>query len=230
MSSNAGQRDEANEGGDSGKWPDPLWVFGYGSLTWKVGFEHEEAVPCFIEGYVRRFYQFSEDHRGVPGAPGRVVTLMESENEHDRVWGVAYRIHSDRADDIMAHLDYREKGGYKTQVVEAVVHEEHVDNVGTSSLNCLVYVGTEDNPQFTGVRDEEEIARVIATSVGPSGPNSEYLLNLAHALREIAPHHPDDHIDRLERLVRRHLDEKGSNSNDNNSSSSSSSSDDKAKT
>ena len=26
---------------------------------------------------------------------------------------------------------------------------------------------------FTGVRDEEEIARVIATSVGPSGPNSE---------------------------------------------------------
>lgn len=41
---------------------------------------------------------------------------MESENEHDKVWGVAYRIHSEKADTVMAHLDYREKGGYKTQV------------------------------------------------------------------------------------------------------------------
>ena len=50
------------------------------------------------------------------GAPGRVVTLMESESEDDIVWGVAYKIHSEKADEIMAHLDYREKGGYKTQV------------------------------------------------------------------------------------------------------------------
>eukprot|EP01147_Barroeca_monosierra_P004245 gene4245-6571_t len=184
-------------------WPQPLWVFGYGSLTWKVDFHHEEAVPCFIRGYVRRFYQYSEDHRGVPGAPGRVVTLMESEKREDIVWGVAYRISSEYAEDVMGHLDYREKGGYKTQMVEAHVHEQEVTKRCLPGIiNCIVYVGTEDNPLFTGVRDEEEIARVIVNSVGPSGPNTEYLLNLVDALNRIAPEHRDDHLERLAELVK----------------------------
>eukprot|EP00043_Microstomoeca_roanoka_P013562 m.132936 g.132936 ORF g.132936 m.132936 type:complete len:234 (+) comp15789_c3_seq2:297-998(+) len=183
-----------------GSWPDPLWVFGYGSLIWKVDFEHEEAKPCYIRGYIRRFYQYSTDHRGVPGAPGRVVTLLQTQQEEDIVWGMAYRIHPDKADTVMAHLDYREKGGYKPLHIEAFTSSQHHD-IETQALKCLVYVGTEDNPQYTGVREEEEIARVIAAAVGPSGPNSEYLLNLATALRNVAPHHEDDHITTLETLV-----------------------------
>ncbi len=33
---------------------DLVWVFGYGSLVWKVGFEHERRLEGFIEGYKRR--------------------------------------------------------------------------------------------------------------------------------------------------------------------------------
>ncbi|UXI67727.1 gamma-glutamylcyclotransferase [Tahibacter amnicola] len=162
----------------------PVWVFGYGSLIYKVDFPYLERRPAHISGWHRRFWQGSHDHRGTPEAPGRVVTLVA---EAGAVCvGMAYHVRPD----VFAHLDHREKNGYVR--VETALHFDD-----GSASEGLVYIAAEDNEAYLGPDTEEAIARHIARACGPSGPNRDYLIGLADALRQLGA--DDPHVYAIER-------------------------------
>lgn len=100
------------------------------------------------------------------------------------------------AEEVMEALDYREKGGYVQK--KLLVHPLDATQ---PPVEALVYIGTSDNPNWAGPSVIEDIAKVIAHSVGPSGPNIDYLLNLAEAMRRIAPSHADPHLEQLKTAV-----------------------------
>nr|ODO00515.1 hypothetical protein L204_02509 [Cryptococcus depauperatus CBS 7855] len=95
------------------------WIFGYGSLIFKPPPHTVEQQPGYVKGVVRRFAQSSNDHRGTPESPGRVVTVVESRDWHelegiqlnegevlqeDCVWGIAYRIDSEKEDEVRSYM------------------------------------------------------------------------------------------------------------------------------
>ncbi|MBZ0335272.1 hypothetical protein MARI_28630 [Marinobacter sp. JH2] len=151
---------------------DSVWLFGYGSLIYKVDFPFLEQKPATIEGWARRFWQGSHDHRGTPEAPGRVVTLIEQLGAVCK--GMAFRV----SPKVFEHLDVREKNGY-LRFSTTMTFDDGCQAEG------LVYIATEDNEAFLGEAPAEDIARQIAQALGPSGPNTDYLLRLAESLRAL---------------------------------------------
>jgi len=161
------------------------WVFGYGSLVWRPAFPYLQRLPAFISGWARRYWQGSTDHRGVPEAPGRVVTLIPAPQQE--CWGIAYCVALDAWQQVIDGLDHRERGGFDRK--DLTVGFRDPDH---PAVQALVYIATERNPNYLGPAVDAEIAAQIRDAHGPSGSNSEYALELAAALRNIEAE--DDHV------------------------------------
>jgi len=169
-----------------------VWVFGYGSLVWRPDFPFLESRVATISGWTRRFWQGSTDHRGVPGAPGRVVTLVEAPAEI--CWGRAYLIGAVERESVLSHLDYREKGGYSMHDVDMAF-----PTGAEKPARGLIYIAIPGNQNWLGDAPLIEIAAQVCESTGPSGHNVEYVLELARALKEIDAQ--DTHVFSLARHV-----------------------------
>lgn len=172
-----------------------LWIFGYGSLIWRPGFTYLEKRPARLYAYARRFWQGSTDHRGVPGAPGRVVTLESESNSCCD--GIAYRVCSEESQSIIAGLDHRERGGYERVWVDLEFRDS-----SDSRARAIVYRARPENDNYLGPASDLEIAKQILNAQGPSGSNVEYVFKLAAAIRLQGGE--DDHVFALEGILLSH--------------------------
>ena len=162
---------------------DQIWLFGYGSLIYLVDFPYLDSKPACINGWSRRFWQGSHDHRGTLANPGRVVTLIEEEGA--LCGGIAYLVEAP----VFKQLDEREKNGYLRRSTEMTFADG-------SHAAGLIYIASPDNDAYLGEATELEIAQQICVAEGASGANSDYLLELAVALRELELQ--DQHVFNIE--------------------------------
>lgn len=183
-----------------------LWVFGYGSLVWKPGFQVGKTLVGSVRGFARRMWQGNETHRGTPGKPGRVATLVE--DKKDDTHGVAMELQGEEALD---YLNNREMtlGGYSQQITlfHPLPSEE---GVAITPFPVLVFVASPNSgPYWLGPASSSEIADQVVSSEGPSGHNVEYVLKLAEWLHNAVPDAWDDHLFSIESEVRRMVTERG---------------------
>ena len=168
-----------------------LWVFGYGSLIWKPGFDFASAHPALLRGFHRRFCIRSHRYRGTPEAPGLVLGL----DRGGACRGVAFRVAPEAAGATLAYLEEREMSGgvYQRRVLPVRL----LDGGGTR--RALAFVADRAAEAYCGALDPREAAAAIARGHGVMGANREYLLNTVAHLRALGVR--DAGLDRIAALL-----------------------------
>lgn len=166
-----------------------FWVFGYGSLIWKPGFEFIAEEKAVLPGWHRALCVHSWVHRGTREKPGLVLGLKGG----GECEGMARLVSADKRDPVIAYLRERE-------LVTDVYIERWADIRLESgqSVKALIYVADENHEQFAPDMPMNILARTILGANGKAGANVEYVVNTVASLKSLGI---TDH--RLEELVTR---------------------------
>ncbi len=145
---------------------DDLWVFGYGSLMWRPGFDFEERTLARVRGYRRALCVYSHVHRGTPERPGLVLGL----DRGGSCKGVAFRVRADKAATTIAYLRAREQVTmvYREMRLRAALADGR-------AVDALSYVVDRTHAQYAGALTLPELERFVGQGVGISGPNPDYV-------------------------------------------------------
>lgn len=157
-----------------------LWVFGYGSLMWRPGFNFINREIALLRGYHRRLCVYSHVHRGTPEQPGLVMGL----DRGGACTGVAFEVASDEAARTIGYLRAREQ-------VTSVYLERHVKITLSSSrktVKATTFVVDKDHPQYVPELTEVEQLPFILKASGVSGHCLDYVTATAEHLRELGIH------------------------------------------
>ena len=154
-----------------------LWVFGYGSLMWRPGFEYREALPAMLRGVHRSLCVYSWVHRGTRERPGLVLGL----DRGGSCRGIAYRVAGPKRDAVMAYLRERE---LVTEVYREVWRPA-VLTPASSMVQAITYVADRRHEQYAGGLPRQNLLDLVRTSVGRSGSNADYIVNTVRHLRSL---------------------------------------------
>jgi len=152
-----------------------LWVFAYGSLMWRPGFEYVEARSALLHGYHREFCVYSHRHRGTPEVPGLVLGL----DRGGCCRGLAFRVASANVGATLRYLAERE--------MTTNTYEPRMLPAETEGGRIAVYafVVRRGHPQYAGKLPIGEAAALIMQGEGISGLNRDYLINTVKRLESL---------------------------------------------
>lgn len=153
-----------------------MFVFAYGSLIWRPGFDHLGARPALLRGYHRRFCIWSRHYRGSPAAPGLVLGLDRGGSCH----GVLFEVRPEEAASVLEYLDAREN------LAGEIVYRRRLVRVTPADgppVQAITYVAERAHPAYARPCLETATA-AIAMSVGEAGSNRDYLMNTLARLRD----------------------------------------------
>ena len=169
-----------------------LWVFGYGSLMWRPGFEFIEKVPARLIGEHRALCVYSFDHRGTPEKPGLVLGL----DRGGACRGIAFRVAPELRE---ATIDYLRAREQTTHVYREVMRSVWLGNEPRNRVSALTYVADRGHVQYAGRLPLAEQLRIVRQGHGRSGNNRDYVLATVKAIE--AEGFRDEQLHRLAMML-----------------------------
>lgn len=164
-----------------------LWVFGYGSLMWRPGFDYLERVPARLIGLHRALCVFSYVHRGTPERPGLVLGL-----DHGGMCrGIAYRVAAATRAKTIAYLRGREQ---VTSVYREAIRRIGLEDGSRRQLGAICYLVDRGHVQYAGRLSIAERVHYVRQGHGQSGLNRDYVLDAVRALEALGYRETDLHL------------------------------------
>lgn len=166
---------------------DELWVFGYGSLMWRPGFDYLDRVPARLTGMHRALCVYSFVHRGTPERPGLVMGL----DRGGACRGVAFRVAADKRE---ATVDYLREREQVTSVYLETYRQVDLMDGSARRVRSLMFCVDRGHAQYAGRLPLDEQLRLVRAGHGRSGPNPEYVVSTVEALEALDIHDRDLHF------------------------------------
>ena len=163
------------------------WVFAYGSLIWRPGFEFQHAEPATLQGWHRSLCVLSHKYRGTSDCLGLVFGLDVGGTCHglayevaDEVWPQTYRYLTDR--ELVTNV-------YSERQMKITLPRSH------RQVLAITYVVDPAHQQYAGHLSREQKLKYIRQGIGEAGSCLDYVKNTMQHLHDLGI--PDPALDDL---------------------------------
>ncbi len=164
-----------------------LWVFAYGSLMWRPGFDFLERHNARMIGAHRALCVYSFVHRGTPEKPGLVFGL----DRGGTCRGIVYRVAARKR---AATIDYLRAREQVTLVYREAVRSVWIDEEPKLRVEALCYMVDRGHRQYAGRLTVAQQVHFVRQGHGRSGPNREYVLDAVKAIEALGYRETELHL------------------------------------
>lgn len=166
------------------------WIFGYGSLMWRPGFEYLAKHRARVFGFHRSLCLESRVHRGTTERGGLVLAL----DKGGSCVGIAFQIEPSKREEVIEYLRAREL------VTNAYLEREVSIRLSDGrTVSAITYIMDRTHEQYAGSLSAQQAATKVTGAAGISGPNEDYVLNAVDELQKLGIR--DHWLEEVARLI-----------------------------